>query len=108
MIPQTTAKRLLISFLALSSHSCVANWSNSAIKKISRYRENTWEKGHIDPKCQKKYFWLETFLGAIFGLLYHVIKKFLKNSSKKLIGHALEKCLILTYNKRIIKVRSVN
>ena len=65
-------------------------------------------KGHIDPKCQKKYFWLETFLWAIFGLLYHVIKKFLKKTSKKLTGHALEKWLILAYNKLIIKVRSVN
>ena len=76
--------------------------------KRAQTRRSKELKGHIDPKCQKKIFWLETFLGAIFGLLYHVIKKFLKNSSKKLIGHALEKCLILAYNKRIIKVRSVN
>ena len=29
VIPQTTAKRLLTSFLALSSHPCIANWTNS-------------------------------------------------------------------------------
>ena len=39
VIPQTTAKRLLISFLALSSHSCVANWSNSAIKNFQDIRK---------------------------------------------------------------------
>ena len=32
-------------------------------------------KGHIDPKCKQKYFWLETFFGAIFGVLNHVMKK---------------------------------
>ena len=76
-------------------------------KRYEDYKNLSF-KGAYWPLVPKKIFLAGNFLGAIFGLLYHVIKQFFKNSFKKLGGHALEKCLILAYNKRIIKVRSVN
>ena len=81
--------------------------SFGTFSKVEKFYRKRHQRG-ILTQSAKKIFLAGNFFGGYFWVTLSRDKKSLENSSKKLIGHALEKCLILAYNKRIIKVRSVN